>query len=93
MQRAILYAGYAVFFALLGTAVLDYTVFVYHQRHGAAYGFVTVRQFLESPLKGNKAEYDYLGPVDKPCARAVLPHQETPPCWWLRAHKDRWTKP
>jgi hypothetical protein len=93
VRRALTFLAFGVFFTLFGVAVLDYVLFIYHQRHGQAYSYVTVRQFLESPLKGSRVEYDYVGPVERSCVRALLPHQQSAPCWWMRAHKDHWTKP
>ena len=34
---------------------------------------VQVQQFLRTPLKGQKEEFDYMGTVDQPCVRSLFP--------------------
>jgi hypothetical protein len=58
-------------------------------RH-TGFGSVTVSQYLATPLKGNKAEYDYLGSVDQRCVKSIFPHEASQPCWWLERHKNQW---
>jgi hypothetical protein len=53
-------------------------------------GKVTVSQYLATPLKGQKEEYDYLGQVDQPCVKSIFPHNSSQPCWWLERHKNQW---
>jgi hypothetical protein len=53
-------------------------------------GSVEVRQFMATPLKGNRTEYDYVDTLKQPCVRAVMPHQALPPCWWVQMHRDQW---
>jgi hypothetical protein len=53
-------------------------------------GVVTVNQFLATPLKGQKEEYDFIGKVDQPCVKSLFPHSSAQPCWWLERHKDQW---
>jgi hypothetical protein len=54
---------------------------------------VQVQQFLRTPLKGQKEEFDYMGTVDQPCVRSLFPHSAETPCWWLERHKTRWVSP
>ncbi|MGC2401851.1 MAG: hypothetical protein WA510_18795 [Acidobacteriaceae bacterium] len=54
---------------------------------------VQVEQFLRTPLKGRKEEFDYMGMVDQPCVRAIFPHHGEIPCWWLERHKIQWISP
>ena len=54
---------------------------------------VRVEQFLRTPLKGQKEEFDYMGTVAQPCARSLLPHSSESPCWWLKWHKIQWVSP
>ena len=75
-----------------GAAASDYAVFAYRQRHGDALSTVAVRQYLSTPLKNGRDELDYLGELDQPCVRAMLPHQQMAPCWWVRLHRDHWTQ-
>ena len=75
---------------LIGVSAADYIVFLYRQRHGDVLSFVTVREFVASPLKGGRYEYDFLGNMDVPCVQALLPHQRMSPCWWISLHTDHW---
>jgi hypothetical protein len=54
---------------------------------------VQVEQFLRTPLKGQKEEFDYMGTVAQPCVPALFPHQSEEPCWWLKRHKIQWVAP
>jgi hypothetical protein len=58
--------------------------------HGTAYSVVEVNQFLATPLKGNKVEYDLMGTVQETCSRSIFPQKGNPPCWWLERHKAQW---
>ena len=51
---------------------------------------VEVQQYLATPLKGNKVEYDYLCIQPENCARSLFPHSGQSACWWLRRHNKRW---
>jgi hypothetical protein len=82
---------------LIGLALayaIDWIVFGLRLSRGNAMGTVTVQQFLKTPLKGNKLEYDYLGPADASCSQTLFPQYAAstwnPPCWWLQRHKTRW---
>ena len=54
---------------------------------------VQVEQFLRTPLKGQKEEFDYMGTVAEPCVPALFPHWSEAPCWWLERHKIQWVSP
>jgi hypothetical protein len=54
---------------------------------------VQVEQFLRTPLKGQKEEFDYMGTVAEPCVRSLFPHSSDTPCWWLERHKIEWVSP
>jgi hypothetical protein len=58
--------------------------------HGTAYGVVQVNQFLATPLKGNKVEYDLMGTVSMTCSHSIFPQQGNPACWWLERHRSQW---
>jgi hypothetical protein len=60
---------------------------------GGASSTVQVEQFLRTPLKGQKEEFDYMGTVAQPCVPALFPHSSAAPCWWLRWHKIQWISP
>jgi hypothetical protein len=51
---------------------------------------VQVDQFLRTPLKGQKEEFDYMGTVAQSCVPSLFPHQSETPCWWLKRHKTQW---
>ena len=84
-------------YLLISLAVLyvaDLSVFEVRQAQGAGLGSIPVEQYLKIQLKGNKAEYDYLGTEDEKCAMAIFPQYAAsawnPPCWWLKHHTQRW---
>lgn len=81
-------------FSLAMLYALDWIVFEIRLVRGTALGSVPVEQYLKTPLKGSKMEYDYLGTADTPCLRTVLPQYAgsafNPPCWWLKRHNQRW---
>ncbi len=69
---------------------MDWTVLRVRLSHGTAYRTVKVNQFLASPLKGSKVEYDWTGTVDQQCSRSVFPQNGNPACWWLERHTSQW---
>lgn len=89
--------GQAARYFLLTLAILyalDFVAFHARQQRGSALSTVAVDQFLSTPLKGNKAEYDYLGTVNQSCSRTLFPQYSSstwnPPCWWLQRHNTTW---
>jgi hypothetical protein len=54
---------------------------------------VQVDQFLKTPLKGQKEEFDYMGTVAQPCVSSLFPHRSESPCWWVEQHKTQWLSP
>jgi hypothetical protein len=68
----------------------DWLVLRVRVSHVTAYGVVQVNQFLATPLKGNKVEYDLMGTVPMTCSRSIFPQQGNPACWWLRRHTSQW---
>ena len=86
--------GLGARYLLIGAALVyavDWSVF---ELRGPAMSTVTVQQFLKTPLKGNKLEYDYLGQADASCSQTLFPQYAAstwnPPCWWLARHKTQW---
>jgi hypothetical protein len=80
-------------YVLIGVVALyfaDWTALELRMRGNSGFGKVTVSQYLATPLKGQKEEYDYLGSVDQPCVRSIFPHNADQPCWWLERHKNQW---
>jgi hypothetical protein len=51
---------------------------------------IQVNQFLATPLKGNKVEYDLMGTVPTTCSHSIFPQQGHPACWWLARHTSQW---
>jgi hypothetical protein len=87
----------AALYLLISLAVLyalDWSVFEFRQMRGTGMGSVSVEQYLKTQLKGNKAEYDYLGAADENCSLAMFPQYAAsawnPPCWWLKRHNQHW---
>lgn len=72
----------------------DCIVFEARLASGVGLGSVQVETYLKTSLKGNKAEYDFIGAADENCSRTVFPQyaasQWNPPCWWLKRHTQRW---
>lgn len=80
-----------VMVVLLGILYVgDWVVLQVRITHGTAYGVVEVNQFLATPLKGNKVEYDLVGAVQQTCSRSIFPQKGNPACWWLERHKSQW---
>jgi hypothetical protein len=81
-------------FSLSMLYALDWIVFEIRLARGTGVGSVPVEQYLKTPLKGSKMEYDYLGTSDATCPRTAFPQYAAsalnPPCWWLKRHNQRW---
>ena len=76
---------------LLGLLYLgDWAVVRGRVSHGTAYGAVQVNQFLATPLKGNKVEYDFMGSAPVRCSHSIFPQRGNPACWWLERHTSQW---
>jgi len=69
------------------TYVVDTAVFA---MRGSPTSTVMVQRFMGIPLKGQKEEYDYLGPAQVKCAVALFPHGGQDPCWRLRQNPNQW---
>jgi len=70
--------------------IADWTVFEVRVAHGTAYSIVQVNQFLATPLKGQKTEYDLMGTTQETCSHSIFPQKWNPPCWWLQRHNSEW---
>ena len=68
----------------------DWAVLRVRVSRGTGYDVVQVNQFLATPLKGNKVEYDLMGTVPMTCSRSIFPQKGNPACWWLRRHTSQW---
>jgi hypothetical protein len=93
MKRFLRWVEAAAKGLLLAAVILyvgDWVVFEVRAARGTGYDSVQVQQFLSTPLKGSKTEYDYMGTAQVSCARALFPHAGAPACWWLRRHTTQW---
>jgi hypothetical protein len=80
-----------VLIILLGLLYVgDWAVLRVRLSHGTAFEVVQVNQFLATPLKGNKVEYDLMGTVPMTCSRSIFPQLGNPACWWLKRHTSQW---
>ena len=68
----------------------DWAVLRFRIPRGTAYDVVQVNQFLATPLKGNKVEYDLIGTVPETCSRSIFPQKGNAACWWLKLHNSQW---
>ena len=85
---------------VVGVAVLaygmDWAVLRVRVARGGGFGSVEVSQFMATPLKSGKAEYDFLGQAMVPCTRSLFPQILIPqtnanePCWWVERHTSEW---
>jgi hypothetical protein len=93
-SRSIFDALKYLFAALVVIYLLDAAVFYVRLSRGAGLQSQAVDQFLQTPLKGGKIEFDYLGTGSENCARAMFPQYAAgrwnPPCWWLTRHNTSW---
>ena len=94
MMRRILYfleqVTKVVIVAAIVVWVADWAVFRVQAARGTGFDTVEVQEFLSTPLKGKKTEYDYMGTAQVNCARALFPHGGAPACWWVRRHRTEW---
>ncbi len=72
------------------TYAVDWAVLRLRISKGSAFGSVQVQQYLTTPLKGNKAEYDYMGTVAQVCSKSLFSQAGNRPCWWLERHPMQW---
>jgi hypothetical protein len=70
--------------------VLDWAVLEVRIQRQTGYGNVQVKQFLITPLKGQKEEFDFMGTKAQSCVNSIFPHVETPACWWVERHRTEW---
>lgn len=89
MKRTLWLAIRIILVVVVVVYLADWAALRLKMTHGTGYSTVQVDEYLATPLKGNKDEYDYLGTAPEPCARAIFPHG-APPCWWLIRHNSRW---
>jgi hypothetical protein len=49
---------------------------------------VTVIRFYAESLKGNRVDFQPGDSTDVRCVNALFPHFGSPPCWYLRRHRE-----
>ena len=76
--------------AMLTLYLGDLAGFMVKKHRGTAYGSIVVNQFLATPLKGQKEEFDVIGSADVTCSRTIFPQPGMSACWWLARHKNQW---
>jgi hypothetical protein len=90
MKRMLWLAIRVILVAVIALYAIDWAALWMRTSRGRAYDTVQVDEYLQTPLKGNKAEYDYIGSQPVSCVRTLFPHSGMTPCWWLRRHPARW---
>lgn len=90
MNRSGTIAALGVSIAVLAFYLGDVAVFEMRVRRGTAYRTIEVNQFLTTPLKGQKEEYDVTGTLQVLCGRTIFPRTGLPACWWLERHASQW---
>ena len=89
MKRILWLAVRIIAAVLVAIYLIDGGVLRVRIARSTAYGTVQVDVYLSTPLKGNKNEYDYMGPQAERCSHSIFPHGTTP-CWWLARHTNQW---
>jgi hypothetical protein len=89
MKRILWIAIRLLVAAVIVVYLVDWAVLRIRLMRGTAYGTVQVDEYLSTALKGNKAEYDYLGSEPVSCAHSIFPHGAAP-CWWVKRHTSVW---
>jgi hypothetical protein len=71
---------------------LDFTVFkIRAATNRNPYGSVTVNHYYAVLQKNGKTQFIFDPPQAQTCVNALLPHQGSPPCWYLSRHPDQRT--
>jgi hypothetical protein len=90
MMRWIRSASLVLVIVVLVGYLTDAAVLQVRLRRGTAYRVIEVDQFLRTPLKGQKDEYDLTGQVSVTCTRSLFPQLGDSPCWWVERHQSQW---
>lgn len=90
MRRFVRWGSLTLLLIALASYLGDAAVLQMKVRRGTAYQVIQVNQFLTTPLKGQKNEYDYTGQIAVTCVRAMYPQLGSQPCWWLERHRSQW---
>ena len=90
MRRWLSLAVKYVLVAALALFLLDWLVYAVRRADGGGTATVVVHEYLASPLKGGRVEFDDMGKKKVTCAEALFPHGPLSVCWWVRRHTDKW---
>jgi hypothetical protein len=52
---------------------------------------VTVHPYTAVPRKDKREELMFDDPYDETCINSLFPHQQMPPCWYLKQHTEKRT--
>jgi hypothetical protein len=86
MKRILVRTTLWLLSALVVTYVSDWAVWRTRVAMGGGMGTVSVGTMIETPLKGNKEEYDWAGTSEVDCSRSIFPQAGSGACWWLVRH-------
>lgn len=90
MRRWLSLAAKYVVVLLLLLYLLDWVVYAVRRADGGGTATVVVEEYVATPLKGQRVEFDYLGKKAVTCAEALFPHGIYPVCWWVHKHQKEW---
>jgi hypothetical protein len=52
-------------------------------------GIVSIRSYYAVPRNDKREELMFNDPEDETCVNTLFPHQQMPPCWYLRRHTQQ----
>ncbi len=87
MKRMLGRAVVGLMGALAMLYVSDWAVWRARMAMGGGMGTVEVGVLIETPLKGEKEEYDWAGDQTVDCSRSIFPQAGSGACWWLARKK------
>jgi hypothetical protein len=87
VKRMLVRGMFGLVLTLVVLYVGDWAVWRVRVARGGGMGSVSVGTLIETPLKGNKMEYDWAGSQDVACSRSIFPQAGSGACWWLQRHK------
>ena len=90
MGRVMLRAVQVLLVVVVLLYAADWATLHVRVAHGTAFQTMQVHQFLATPLKGQKVEYDYDGDIAVTCSRSIFPQAGNQPCWWVARHTTMW---
>jgi hypothetical protein len=86
MGRIIVRTAIWMLGALAVVYVGDWSIWRARVAMGGGMGTVSVSTMIETPLKGDKVEYDWGGTGNVDCSQSIFPQSGSGACWWLRRH-------